>query len=300
MSHRSVAPPESRLVTDSGVFAMDTVSNDVSLLVTAALMLTLVILAIVKQVRDRDKQTRAAAAAEVRALQARVNPHFLGNALNAIAALALIAPDEVPQAAGRLRQFLRASFDQHERVLVPLEEELALVSAYLDLESLRIGSRLKVERAIDPGLWKVLIPPFSLQPLVENALQHGLYSSQQAGRVFLLVRPVGGWLELSVSDDGPGVSPTEVEKVFFAEGPRVHALVLLRRRLQALFERSFQLEVRSGVGQGTTVTLRIPLGFEGVNRSLEAAGTNPRPIQRNGMASQGLKYYVDSNPCCHH
>jgi len=275
-------------MTDSGVFTMDTFSNNVALLVTAALVLTLVILAVIEHVRDHNKQTRAAAAAEVRALQARMNPHFLGNALNAIAALSTVAPRQVPRATGRLRQFLRASFDQQERMLVPLEEELALVSAYLDIETLRIGRRLKVERAIDPGLLKVLIPPFSLQPLVENAVQHGLHSSPRAGRVRLLVRPVGGWLELSVSDDGQGVSPTEVEKVFFAERPRVHALVLLRRRLQGLFGRSFQLEVRSEVGQGTAVTLRIPLGFEGVNTSLEAVGTNPRLIQRNCIAGQGF------------
>jgi two-component system sensor histidine kinase LytS len=268
--------PEFRLMTDSSVFAMDTICTDVSVFLAAAL----VILAIVVRVRDRDQQTRAAAAAEVRALQARMNPHFLGNALNAIAALAVIAPAEVPRAAGRLRQFLRASFDQHERTLVPLEEELALVSAYLDIELPRIGNRLKVERAIHPCLSKVLIPPFSLQPLVENAVQHGIPSSPRAGRVFLLVRPVGGWLELSVSDDGQGVSSTEIEKVFFAERPRVHALVLLRRRLQGLFGRSFQLEVRSEVGEGTMVTLRIPLGFENANGALEAvAGL------RRGLAS---------------
>ena len=220
---------------------------------------TALILAIVGQVRNHDEQVRAASAAEVRALQARMNPHFLGNALNAIAALSTVAPRHVPRATGRLRQFLRASFDQLERILVPLEEELALVSAYLDIEALRFGSRLKVERVIDPCLLKVLIPPFSLQPLVENAVQHGLHSSRRAGRVRLLVRPVGGWLELSVSDDGEGVSPTEVEHVFFAERTPVHALVLLRRRLQGLFGRSFQLEVRSEVGQGTTVTLRIPM-----------------------------------------
>jgi LytS/YehU family sensor histidine kinase len=232
------------------------------------------ILAIIEQVRNQDEQARAAAAAEVRALQARMNPHFLGNALNAVAALAVIAPGEVPRAAGRLRQFLRASFDQHEQALVPLQEELALISAYLHIEWLRFGSRLKVDQAIDPGLLKVLIPPFSLQPLVENAVQHGLNSSPRAGRVRLLARPAGGWLELSVSDDGQGVSPKEVEKVFFAERPRVHALVLLHRRLQGLFGRSFQLEVRSEVGEGTTVTLRIPLRFEVANASLEAVGAD--------------------------
>ena len=220
---------------------------------------TALILAIVEQVRDRDEQTRAAASAEVRALQARMNPHFLFNALNALAALSTVAPREVPRAIGRLRHFLRASFDQQERVLVPLEEELAVVRAYLDIESLRFGDRLKVEQTIDPGLLKVLVPPFSFQPLVENAVQHGLHSSPRAGRLQLVVRPTGQWLEMSVSDDGQGVPSTEVEQLFFAERPRVHALVLLRRRLQGLFGRSFQLEVRSEIGEGTTVTMRIPL-----------------------------------------
>src|ERR1700731_3103174 len=202
---------------------------------------TALILAIVEQVRDRDEQTRAAASAEVRALQARMNPHFLFNALNALAALATVAPREVPRATGRLRQFLQANFDQQERLLVPLEEELAVVRAYLDMESLRLGDRLKVEQTIDPGSLKALMPPFSFQPLVENAVQHGLRSSPQAGRLQLLVRAKGPWLEMSVSDDGQGVPSTEVEHLFFAGRSSVHALVLLRWRLQGLFGRSFQL-----------------------------------------------------------
>jgi len=220
---------------------------------------TALILAIVEQVRNRDEQTRAVASCEARALQARMNPHFLFNALNAVAALSKVAPREVPRATGLLRQFLRASFDQHERLLVPLEEELAVVRAYLDIESLRLGDRLKVEQTIDPGLLKVLMPPFSFQPLVENAVQHGLQSSPRAGRLQLAVRPAGPWLEMSVSDDGQGLPSTEIEHVFFGERPRVHALSLLRRRLQGLFGRSFRLEVHSEMGQGTTVTMRLPL-----------------------------------------
>jgi len=220
---------------------------------------TALILAIVGQVRDRDEQTRAVALAEARTLQARMNPHFLFNALNAVAALSKVAPREVPRATGRVRQFLRASFDQQDRLLVPLEEELAVVRAYLDIESLRLGDRLKVEQTIDPGLLKALMPPFSFQPLVENAVQHGLHSSPRAGRLQLIVRPKGEWLEMSVSDDGQGVASTEIEHLFFAERPRVHALVLLRRRLQGLFGRSFRLEVHSEIGEGTTVTMRIPL-----------------------------------------
>jgi two-component system, LytTR family, sensor kinase len=234
---------------------------------------TALILAIVEQVRDRDEQTRAVALAEARTLQARMNPHFLFNALNALAALATVAPREVPRATGRLRQFLRASFDQQERLLVPLEEELAVVRAYLDIESLRLGDRLKVEQTIDPGLLKALMPPFSFQPLVENAVQHGLHSSPRAGRLQLIVRPTGEWLEMSVRDDGQGVASTEIEYLFFAERPQVHALVLLRRRLRGLFGRSFQLEVRSEIGEGTTVTMRIPMP-----KRFGVGLESPRPI----------------------
>src|ERR1700745_2263755 len=106
------------------------------------------ILGVVAQVRDRDEQTRTAVSAEVRALQARMNPHFLFNALNTLAALSRIAPGEIPHAVGRLRHFLRARFDQHERALAPLEEELTIVRMYLDIEMLRSGSRLNVEQAI--------------------------------------------------------------------------------------------------------------------------------------------------------
>jgi LytS/YehU family sensor histidine kinase len=236
------------------------------------------ILAIIQQVRDRDEQTRAAASAEVRALQARMNPHFLFNALNTLAALSRIAPREIPRAAGRLRHFLRASFDQHERELVPLGEELAVVRAYLEIESLQFGNRLKVEETIDPGLSEALVPPFSLQPLVENAVQHGLQSSPKAGRLRLVVvRRMGEWLDMSISDDGQGVPATEVDRVFFAMRPRAHALSLLRRRLQGLFGRSFRLEIESEVGRGTTVRMRIPLRrrFDIVEESLEAGSSAP-------------------------
>ena len=245
---------------------------------------TALILAIVEQVRDRDEQTRAAASAEVRALQARMNPHFLFNALNTLAALSRFAPREVPRAVGRLRHFLRASLDQYERTLVPLEEELTAVRTYLDIEMLRFGSCLKVEQTIDPGLSKVLMPPFSLQPLVENALEHGLHSSPQAGRLRLMVRPTGQWLEMSVSDDGQGVPSTKVEQLFFGEHRRVHALTLLRRRLQGLFGRSFQLEVRSEVGEGTTVTMRIPL-----RKQLGVESEPPRKSQDCAIVSEAFQ-----------
>jgi LytS/YehU family sensor histidine kinase len=160
---------------------------------------TALLLAVVALARDRDEQTLAAASAEVRALQSRMNPHFLFNALNTLAALATIAPREIPRAAGLLRHFLRAGFDQPERALVPLEEELSVVRAYLDIESLRLANRLIFDQAVDSRLTEALIPPFSLQPLVENAVQHGLHSSPRGGRLRLVVCSAREWLEMSVS-----------------------------------------------------------------------------------------------------
>jgi two-component system, LytTR family, sensor kinase len=225
---------------------------------------TALILAVIAHARDHDEQSRAAAAAEVRALQARMDPHFLFNTLNTLAALATSAPREIPRATGRLRHFLRASFDQHERELVPLGEELAVVRAYLEIESLQVGSLITLEETIGPGLLEALVPPFSLEPLVENAVQHGLQSSSNTWRLRLVVVVgIGEWLDIRISYDGQAVPATEVEQVFFAVHPRVHALSLLRRRLQGLFGRSFRLEVGSEVGGGTTVLMRIPLGYGG-------------------------------------
>jgi two-component system, LytTR family, sensor kinase len=220
---------------------------------------TALILAIVAQARQRDDQARAAASAEVRAMQARMNPHFLFNALNALAGLATVAPREVPRAVGRLRKFLRASFDQPEQALVPLEEELGVVRAYLDIEALRLGNRLKQETTIQPGLLNALLPPFSLQPIVENAVQHGLHSTPHAGRLSIVIGAVEQFLEVSVSDDGRGVPSADVEKIFFGNRTEVHAMALLRRRLQGLYHNSFRLDVRSEPERGTTVTMRIPL-----------------------------------------
>jgi two-component system sensor histidine kinase LytS len=132
---------------------------------------------------------------------------------------------------------------------------------------------LKVEQTIDPGLLKVLMPPFSFQPLIENAVQHGLHSSPRAGRLQIAIRPAGPWLEMSVSDDGQGVPAREVEQVFFGERPQVHALALLRRRLRGMFGRSFELEAYSQIGEGTTVTMRIPLP-----KAFKGGLESPRPI----------------------
>lgn len=217
------------------------------------------VLQVVGQFRAREESARAAALAEVRALQARMNPHFLFNALNTLAALSTIDPGAVPRAASRLARFLRGSLDQHDRVTVPLREELEIVSAYLEVESLRFGERLKVEEDVDAGLLEAQVPPFLVQPLVENAVRHGIQPCLEGGRVRLAARAEGPWLVITVSDTGVGLAPGRDASLARESNSGAHALGLLKRRLSSLYDGAFSLEVRGDAGGGTTARIRIPL-----------------------------------------
>jgi two-component system sensor histidine kinase LytS len=209
--------------------------------------------------------------AEVRSLQARMSPHFLFNALNTISALSAIDAPAVPRAASRLARFLRGSLDQHDRVTVPLREELEIVAAYLDVELLRFGDRLKVETCVDPGLLDAEVPPFLVQPLVENAVRHGIQPCDEGGRVRLTAWAEGRWLNVTVADTGVGLAPGLEERPGMGPCDRAHALDLLRRRLAKLYDGSFSLEVRGDPGAGTTAAIRIPLD----GRRPSAAGEVP-------------------------
>lgn len=214
------------------------------------------ILVVVAQVREHEAQARAAALAEVRALQARMNPHFLFNALNTVAALSAINPRAVPAAVTRLGRFLRASLDQHDRVFIPLTEELAVVSAYLDIEALRLGERLRVEQDIAADVRDLCVPPFLIQPLVENAVLHGIQPSPDGGVVRLRVQSEGSHLVVTVADTGVGMALALPP----GDGSGAHALALLRRRLGGLYGSDFALNLRRGKDAGTTVTVRVPRG----------------------------------------
>jgi two-component system LytT family sensor kinase len=223
------------------------------------------VLQVVAQVRAREESARAAAMAEVRSLQARMSPHFLFNALNTIAALSALDPRAVPRATSRLARFLRGSLEQHDRVTVPLREEMDIVTAYLDVESLRMGDRLKVEWCIESGVLEAQVPPFLVQPLVENAVKHGIQPSDEGGRVRLEAWVVGRWLMITVADTGVGFAPACVARSEEGSGDRVHALDLLRLRLARLYDRSFSLDVRGDPGAGTTASIRIPLDGSGTS-----------------------------------
>jgi LytS/YehU family sensor histidine kinase len=223
---------------------------------------TALILAMVAKAREQDERIRAVAKAEVQALQARLNPRFVADALNSLARFATAESQKIPRVVGQLRRFLRASFDQQDRPLVRLEEELAVVSAYLEIEAMRLPGQLEVVESVDSRGLPALIPPFALQGLVENAVEHSRPITPDICRVYITTRAKDERLEIVVTDNGKGVPRTQIKQVFFPERSHLGRLTLLRRQLGELFGDSFKLEIESEIGAGTTATLSLPLQID--------------------------------------
>ncbi len=165
--------------------------------------------------------------ADLRALKAQINPHFLFNSLNSITALTTSDPDRAREMCIRLSDFLRNTLGLGERESVAWHEELDLAQAYLDVEQVRFGSRLQVEVLVDQACADCLVPPLVLQPLIENAVKHGIATLVDGGTIRVESRVRGGRLEVSVENGFDPESPT----------PRRHGLGLrnVKSRLETRF-----------------------------------------------------------------
>lgn len=204
--------------------------------------------------RERERSRALAAEkqsvdAQVRALQAQIEPHFLFNTLANVASLIDTGPDKAKVMLARLIDLLRASLDASRSASATLRQELELVCAYLDILSIRMGQRLSYAIDVPDALADLRFPPLLLQPLVENALKHGLEPKVQGGCVEIRACATATELRLSVTDDGLGFVPTAASGV---------GLTNLRARLAAQFgaEAHMAIEERS---PGTCVTLVLPL-----------------------------------------
>jgi signal transduction histidine kinase len=194
---------------------------------------------------------RSLAAARLDSLQAQIRPHFLFNTLNALAVLARRGDSAaVDHAIGDLGELLRASFDAPGRHEVALRDELAFIERYLGLQRIRFPDRLHVEWQIADETRNALVPVLLLQPLVENAIEHGL-ATTRGGRVHVRAERQGDVLELEVADDGPGFAAT-------GEGDGGVGLSNTRDRLSLLYGPAATLETGDRPGGGGSVRIRIP------------------------------------------
>ena len=192
--------------------------------------------------------------AELRALHAQINPHFLFNALSTIAAMCRRDPDQARDLLLMLSQYLRSSIRTWND-LVTLGEELAIVEAYLAIEKARFGERLRVELQIESDLMDLKVPILSVQPLVENSVRHGIMPRLRGGTITVTGRREGDWLLLTVSDDGVGMDLGARQS---EQGNGV-GMANVRNRLRHLYGAGDLMEVASSPETGTTVRLRLPL-----------------------------------------
>jgi hypothetical protein len=199
--------------------------------------------------------------AELRALRAQLNPHFLFNSLNSISALAGSAPESARDMCGLLGDFLRTSLSLGGRERVALEEELALADRYLAVEQVRFGPRLAVERAVEPAALPCLVPPLLIQPLIENAVKHGVADRVEGGTIRIAARREGDLLELDVRNPRDPAAPPR-------RGVGL-GLDNVRQRLAALDAKRARLEVVE-TPESFRVVLRLPA-------QTPAAGGSGRP-----------------------
>ena len=187
--------------------------------------------------------------AQLTALRAQLDPHFLFNTLNALAELAHQDASLTERLVLRLSELLRRSLSGSDQHVSTLAEELDFLEAYLDIHRALMRSRLQVEIDVAPALRTATVPNLVLQPLVENAIRHGLSPKREGGRIDLKARRVGDDLEIVVSDDGVGASAPAREGI---------GLGNLRRRLDVLYRGAASM-VASGRSQGGfEVRLRLP------------------------------------------
>lgn len=208
-----------------------------------------------RQSRDRAERAEALRArAELQLLRSQLNPHFLLNTLHALLGLVRREPLAAERAIERLGDLLRAAMSaaQSRTDRVNLREEWELVCSYLELEQLRLGDRLAAELDAAPAALDVPVPPFALQPLVENAIVHAIAPRASGGRLRVSAARQDGRLVLSVVDDGPGASEAEI-----LTSPRA-GLRLLRERLAFLYGDDARLAFTQE-GGGLRVTLDLPV-----------------------------------------
>ena len=196
---------------------------------------------------------KRAAEAQLRLLQAQIEPHFLFNTLANVHALIDHEPAKARQMLGAFTDYLRAGLSGLRRDAGPLADELALAEAYLRVQQVRMEDRLRYDIEADAGARQALLPPLLLQPLVENAVQHGLEPALDGGTVHLRARTEGGELVVEVQDDGAGPEAARRR----APGNGV-ALANIRERLAQRYGGAATLEVGSA-RPGTLARLRLPL-----------------------------------------
>ena len=206
--------------------------------------------------------------AEIKALRAQISPHFVYNALNTISALIRTDPEEARELLQDFADFTRYSF-RTSGMFTSLAEELRNIDRYLTIENARFGGRLEVRMKIAPEVLSVVVPFLIIQPLVENAVKHGLASKPSGGCVTVIAQDYGTEALISVEDDGIGMDPRKLNDLKSAHRTGAHVgLGNINQRMQQVFGSDYAVMVETAPGAGMKVTLRVPKFVPGVRPNM--------------------------------
>ncbi|HWG97813.1 MAG TPA: histidine kinase, partial [Pilimelia sp.] len=215
---------------------------------------------------ELDSSRERLARAEVRALRAQISPHFIYNALTAIASFVRTDPERARELILEFAEFTRYSFRAHGE-FTTLAEELRSIDRYLTIERARFGDRQHLRGDPQPHLEPVAVPFLCLQPLVENAVRHGLSGKPGPGLLCIEARDAGAECHISIEDDGVGMDPALLARSGGrpGDGPgepeeagQHVGLSNVDDRLRSVFGNRFGLVVETGLGAGTRVSIRVP------------------------------------------
>jgi LytS/YehU family sensor histidine kinase len=213
--------------------------------------------------------------ARFKALKMQLHPHFLFNTINAISTLVLKRDAERATAMlDRLSTFLRMALEERDAQTVPLARELAFADAYLHIERVRFSDRLSVETQVAPDVRSAEVPHLILQPLVENAVRHGIAPLERPGTLRIEAIRVGRRLRLAVEDDGVGLSDdaSAADRPDTPSDEHGLGLAMTRDRLRAAYGDDYRFDIEPGAGAGVRVVVELPLGGEA--DGVEATGTD--------------------------
>jgi len=214
------------------------------------------------EIAETDRAYQLAKEAEIKALQAQISPHFLFNSLNMIMSLIRTDPDQARKLLTSLSYFLRQNVTGTTATLISVAQELSHVKAYLEVIEARFIDRLTILYDMDDNLLAEKIPPFTLQPIVENAIHHGINDMEKNSVIKMTVRNVGTEIEIRVEDNGKGITPERIAILGLTQiesetGTGV-GLFNVNRRLIMTFGDQAALTIKSERNEGTTISFRIP------------------------------------------
>ncbi|WP_322937583.1 sensor histidine kinase [Nocardioides bizhenqiangii] len=217
------------------------------------------------ELAELDASRNRAIEAEVQALRAQISPHFIYNSLGAIASFVRTDPDRARELLLEFADFTRYSFRRHGE-FTTLADELRSIERYLLLEQARFGDRLQVTLNIAPEVLPVVVPFLCIQPLVENAVRHGLESSSTVGHLRIVAHDRGHECVVEVEDNGVGEDPEKVRRALAGDAALDSVgLGNVDSRLRATFGDDYGLVVETAPGAGTKVIVRVPKFAPGVS-----------------------------------